>query len=781
MYDTRKIKRLLHYLFIFTLFFVLVRPSWAQEKPPITDPPVKQEDPVTDRPIKTATWEGKPIEYFAGVVTVKLASGKTRGDLKPLLEKHGAELALTRSELEKKVNRRSSMSVEGKQKLIERIWDFPFVEIKVPPQRDIFPLIDSLKQSPLIEEAQPTAVARVNSPTGVPSSEESKDTTGEKERDGAGQFSVDQDSDLGDDVSANRSPASVSTPLLTPNDPYFAGTSPATFNHQWGLDYPGLGTPPDGESNAHIRALSAWNFETGNSDIVIAVLDSGIPLEDGIGPGVGDQTDLSHPDLDESAFKIELEMDWTGDGQGLRDNHGHGTHVAGIAAAETDNGEGIAGVCWECGLLIIQVADEDGAGNANRLCQGIINAVTWKDDVNPNYPMVINMSVGVTQNASTLRQCLNQYTQRDDVLIVAGVGKDGDPAIRYPAAFADTTDNLIAVAATNHNNDPANYFPTGPQITVAAPGGEGLDFSGDSFDEDDIFSTTPTYSFTIQTEFGTNQTYGYMAGTSMATPFVSGTAGLMWSMDPTYTAAQIKETLKQTADECWGTPQGPDNECGHGRIDAAGAVASVGQPDAPYHLEVANAGQYGAAAELAWDAVDEAESYRVYRCSGSPPCTPYDQVGSTSQTSYITNVILRSSSDPDAQPYSFHVRAVANNLLSDPSDEVTANGDDLSPQPSIAGPGSEASLRPTEFALEDNAPNPVRQATTIRYALPEAAAVSLTVYDAMGREVDRLVDGVKPAGFHEVQFDASELSSGIYIYRLTAGTFTETRRMVVVR
>jgi hypothetical protein len=88
---------------------------------------------------------------------------------------------------------------------------------------------------------------------------------------------------------------------------------------------------------------------------------------------------------------------------------------------------------------------------------------------------------------------------------------------------------------------------------------------------------------------------------------------------------------------------------------------------------------------------------------------------------------------------------------------------------------------PDQFALETSVPNPVRTQATIRYALPEASDVTLTVYDVMGREVAQLVQSAKAAGFHEVQFDASPLPSGTYLYRLRAGVFTETRRMVVVR
>lgn len=92
-----------------------------------------------------------------------------------------------------------------------------------------------------------------------------------------------------------------------------------------------------------------------------------------------------------------------------------------------------------------------------------------------------------------------------------------------------------------------------------------------------------------------------------------------------------------------------------------------------------------------------------------------------------------------------------------------------------------ASALPTTYALEAAYPNPFNPSTEIRFALPERAPVSLVVYDALGREVARLVDGTLAAGYHRVQWEASSMPSGLYLYRLTAGTYTETRRMILMK
>ena len=131
--------------------------------------------------------------------------------------------------------------------------------------------------------------------------------------------------------------------------------------------------------------------------------------------------------------------------------------------------------------------------------------------------------------------------------------------------------------------------------------------------------------------------------------------------------------------------------------------------------------------------------------------------------------------------YSYHVRAVdVDDFRSEQTLPVSTWG--ISPQihtdPATAGAKR---MVPKTFDLQNNAPNPVRDATTIRYALPEPAPVTLTVYDVRGREVARLYRGERPAGFHDVRLDASDLPSGVYLYRITAGAFTETKRLVVVR
>jgi len=96
-------------------------------------------------------------------------------------------------------------------------------------------------------------------------------------------------------------------------------------------------------------------------------------------------------------------------------------------------------------------------------------------------------------------------------------------------------------------------------------------------------------------------------------------------------------------------------------------------------------------------------------------------------------------------------------------------------------PNTTSSQLPTEFNLSQNYPNPFNPTTTIKYGLPVDAHVTLKVYDVLGREVQTLVNGNVPAGVHTVRFDATDLSSGVYLYRLTAGEYTSVKKLVVMK
>jgi serine protease len=360
-------------------------------------------------------------------------------------------------------------------------------------------------------------------------------------------------------------PNMIGTTADVPNDPYFNGTTPATYRYQWGLQNIGQ-NPPSGKVGADIHIINAWGLWKGTSNDTIAILDSGIPTDLGT-------NNLNHQDLnDPSRFITGPDYSPVPDAY-IRDEHkkGHGSHVAGIIAAETDNGIGIAGVAWNCTAIIIQVFY---GGDVTH--NGFRNAVVWAVD---HGAKIINFSGGFPDSSATLIQAV-EYAQQHDRIIVAAAHNYNGP-VRYPARYSSTYSNVIAVGSTDHNDQRSSYSDFGPELDVVAPGGY-----GSWPDANDICSTIPTYNTTYpEGQIATG--YAYMGGTSMATPMVAGLASLVRSRFPFFTASQVRDRIRQSADDVNGyTSLGRDDSIGFGRINAYRALS--GTPATPILSSPAN-------------------------------------------------------------------------------------------------------------------------------------------------------------------------------------------------
>jgi|GEM_PF-1332351 len=315
---------------------------------------------------------------------------------------------------------------------------------------------------------------------------------------------------------------------------------------QWSLNNVGQ-DPPGGTPDADIDAPEAWDLTTGSSSIMVSVLDSGIPMLSGV---------LSHPDLDDPS-KIILGQDFVGDGEGVRDRLGHGTHVSGILSAETNNGVGVAGVCWNCRIMVNQVFDRYGYGSSEGVRDGMIYSVD-------NGANLVNFSGGGPQSATVEHGVA--YADSHDVLLVAAAGNNSGGAVDYPGAYAPTYQNVICVSSTEHTDHVSAFSSVGSEVSVAAPGGYGY-----PYDTDDIYSTMPDYYVTLN-DYGITQNYGYCAGTSMATPHVSGLAALILAVNSSLVPSQVREIIEETAEQVGGyyydPVTGKSTQLGHGRINA---------------------------------------------------------------------------------------------------------------------------------------------------------------------------------------------------------------------
>jgi thermitase len=315
----------------------------------------------------------------------------------------------------------------------------------------------------------------------------------------------------------------VDFPTVTPTDPLYP--------QQWQYNNTGqTGGTPD----ADIDAPEAWAVTPGSVTVAIAILDTGI--------------DQSHEDLQ---AKIKKNVNFT-TSKSVDDKYGHGTHVAGSAAAVTNNATGVAGTCPQCALYNVKVLADNGAGSWDWVAKGIV----WAAD---NGAKVINLSLGGSSASRTVEEAVN-YAWNKGVVIVAAAGNAGTNALFYPAAYS----NVIAVAATDQNDQKPSWSNYGADwVDIAAPGAA-------------ILSTAPDHGNRI---WGGGVRYGTLSGTSMASPHVAGVAGLVWASgvcgaSPTNTC--VRSRLETGADPIAGT----GTLWARGRLNAYCSVAdcSAGRP-----------------------------------------------------------------------------------------------------------------------------------------------------------------------------------------------------------
>ncbi|MBP7497273.1 MAG: S8 family serine peptidase [Bacteroidales bacterium] len=328
--------------------------------------------------------------------------------------------------------------------------------------------------------------------------------------------------------------------LYTPNDPYFNSTQ-GDYNINWYLD--------------KLRAEEVWDITKGSASVKIAIVDNAIwtSHEDLQGKIVA-QYDAADKDNDANppySTNNTVRQDWT-----------HGTHVAGLAGAVSDNNKGIASIGFNCSLIAVKAAP-----NATGYLDYVYDAINWAAN---NGADIINMSVGDPgANTSTGQNIINAAAAKG-IILVAAAGNDGLSQVWYPAGYS----NVMSVGSTDDDDKLSSFSQYGSWVNFAAPGG--ITKSPTQSFEWSLISTT--YSSNLIDNFCEGY-YNAMKGTSMAAPIVSGFCGLIKSLDKNITQAQIKQCIQQTADPLKG-----GKAIGGGRLNALKTLNCLGF----YHSPIIN-------------------------------------------------------------------------------------------------------------------------------------------------------------------------------------------------
>ena len=334
-------------------------------------------------------------------------------------------------------------------------------------------------------------------------------------------------------------------PVIDPSHP-----ADALFPEQWALRNSGQ---TGGTSGADIEAIRAWQIERGDPSVLIAIIDTGVDathrdLKAQMWTNSGEIPDNGLDD-DNNGYIDDIHgFDFQGQQSSALDDHGHGSHVAGTAAAHWNDRAGIVGVAPGARIMALKALDSAGSGSVAGAAEAVIYATNMGASITSN-------SYGSPSFSEVLRLAF-EYAHSNGVVSVASAGNDASDEIQYPSGYRD----VLSVAATDHNDMPADFTNFGRHVDLCAPGVS-------------VLSSVP--------QFVDPSGYALFSGTSMSAPHVAGVAALIRAFDPDATSDAILSALRTATD-----PIPSDLELGTGRINALKALRRGSNPDLRAELSI---------------------------------------------------------------------------------------------------------------------------------------------------------------------------------------------------
>jgi subtilisin family serine protease len=279
-----------------------------------------------------------------------------------------------------------------------------------------------------------------------------------------------------------------------------------------------------------MKVVDAWKKTTGDSGLKVAVIDTGV--------------DQTHPDFSNARF-----VDGTSFVKGSLtpvDEHGHGTHIAGLIAATTNNNIGIAGMAWNVSIMPVKVADRRGVTDNARIAEGISYAVN-------HGAKLINVSLYGNEGTKTLYNTIDYAVRQKGCTVIASSGTGANQAVGFPAAYPE----VIAVSSVDQDSKPAFFARKGSEIDLTAPG-------------QDVIGPIPFENVIASTNASG---YGTFNGTSLATGYTSAAAALLLSNDPSLTPSQVYKRLASSATKTQAMGSvNKTSEYGYGIVNASYAL-----------------------------------------------------------------------------------------------------------------------------------------------------------------------------------------------------------------